>query len=228
MQHDTALVVMARYPIRGQTKTRLARAIGDETALHLYRAFLADLAHHLSRPEFDLHWAYTPRDVDYAAFIAELAPERAYWTRSFPQEGADLGERLLHAFTWTFNRGFKKTVVIGSDSPHICPDAITSASRALDEADVVLGPADDGGYYLIAMRRPHDVFSGIPMSTSVVTDMTIAAACRQRLNVRLIEPLFDIDELPDLLRLAELLCEDRRRAPRTAALLAAINLEEYA
>ncbi len=224
---DTALVIMARYPIKGQTKTRLARSIGDDAALHLYRAFLTDLAHHLAGPEIDLHWTYTPCDVDYDAFIAELAPDCAHLTHSFPQEGVDLGERLYHAFKWTFNNGYKNTIVVGSDSPHIRPQTIAAAAHALDEADVVLGPADDGGYYLIAMRQPHDIFSGIPMSTSIVTNMTIAAAQRQNLSMRLIEPLFDIDELPDLLRLAHLLREDPARAPRTAALIAAINLEEY-
>lgn len=224
---DTALVVMARYPIKGQTKTRLARVIGDDTALHLYSAFLTDLARHFARPGIDLHWTHTPHEVDYDTFIAGLAPAQAHMTRSFPQKGADLGERLHHAFRWTREKGYKKTIVIGSDSPHIRRQAISDARHALDETDVVLGPADDGGYYLIAMRHPHDVFSGIPMSTSAVAEMTIAAARSQHLSVKLVEPLYDIDELPDLLRLAQLLREDPARAPYTAALLAAINLEEY-
>ncbi|MGB8344770.1 MAG: TIGR04282 family arsenosugar biosynthesis glycosyltransferase [Ktedonobacteraceae bacterium] len=224
---DTAVVVMARYPSKGQTKTRLARAIGDETTLQLYRAFLADVAHQLAGPTLDLYWTYTPPDVDYDGFIAELAPTLARYTRSFPQEGADLGARLHHAFAWTSNIGYKKTIVVGSDSPHIRRGMITDAQNALDETDVALGPADDGGYYLIAMRQPHDVFSGIPMSTSVVTEMTIAAAQRLGLTVSLIESLFDIDELPDLLRLAQLLREDAARAPHTAAALANINLSVH-
>ena len=179
------------------------------------------------RTTFDLFWTYTPPDVDYDAFIAELCPTLARYTRSFPQEGADLGARLHHAFTWTTNFGYKKTIIIGSDSPHIRRAMITDAQDALDEADVALGPADDGGYYLIAMRQPHDVFSGIPMSTNVVMDMTIAAAQRLNLTVSLIEPLFDVDELPDLLRLAQLLREDAARAPRTAALLADMNLSVH-
>jgi glycosyltransferase A (GT-A) superfamily protein (DUF2064 family) len=81
----------------------------------------------------------------------------------------------------------------------------------------VLGPADDGGYYLIAMRKPYDVFSGIPMSTAVVAQMTIEAARRQGLIVHLLETLFDVDELPDLQRLADLLTRDSTLAPVTAA-----------
>lgn len=232
--HDTAVVVMARYPSKGQTKTRLARSIGDEATVQLYRAFLADIAHHLAGPGhpqgavptlLDLYWTYTPPEVDYDGLIAELSPRLARYTRSFPQEGADFGARLHHAFTWTAKKGYKKTIVIGSDSPHICREMIIQAQNALDVADVALGPADDGGYYLIAMRQPYDVFSGIPMSTSIVADMTIAVARRQGLTVRLIDPLFDVDELPDLLRLARLLREDVGRAPHTAAVLAAMNVE---
>ena len=117
-----------------------------------------------------------------------------------------------------------RTIVVGSDSPQIRRDIVASARRALDEADVVLGPADDGGYYLIAMREPYDVFRNIPMSTSRVLQMTIELARSQGLKVSTLETLFDVDELPDLLRLAQLLQADSSLAPATAAQLA--NLKE--
>jgi rSAM/selenodomain-associated transferase 1 len=220
---DTALVIIARYPEAGKTKTRLARAIGSYEAAHLYQHFLADLAQRFARQEYALHWTYTPAEVNYSAFVATLAPSLAQDMQCFPQQGADLGERLLHAFQWTHEHAFQRTVVIGSDSPHIGREIIAEAQKALDEADVVLGPAEDGGYYLIAMRKPYDVFSSIPMSTSVVTQMTIELATRQGLTVRLLQPLFDIDELPDLLRLAELLQTESALAPATAAYLAKIR-----
>ena len=220
---DTALVVMARYPQAGKTKTRLARTIGDDETIRLYRAFLIDLAQRFAGQEYILHWAYTPAEVDYSAFVATLASSLAQHTRCFPQQGADLGARLHSVFKWTHEQQFQRTIVIGSDSPHISLAIVASAWKALDEADIVLGPADDGGYYLIAMRRPYEVFSGIPMSTSVVTEMTIELAQRQGLTVRLLEPLFDIDELSDLLRLAQLLETDSTLAPATAAYLATIR-----
>ena len=213
--HDTALVVMARYPEAGKTKTRLARAIGHTEATNLYQAFLTDLAQRFAGQEWNLHWTYTPPEVDYQTFITTLAPGLSMW--SFPQQGPDLGARLHHVFQWTHLHGFERTIVIGSDSPHISCEIIAGAKSALDKADVVLGPADDGGYYLIAMRKPYDVFSGIPMSTAVVAAMTIEAAQRQGLTVHLLESLFDVDELPDLLRLAQLLAADVTRAPVTAA-----------
>jgi len=122
-------------------------------------------------------------------------------------------------------RQFCRTIVIASDSPQISRAAILQAVQALETTDVVLGPAEDGGYYLIAMREPYDVFSGIPMSTEVVLQMTIEKAQQQRLSIHLLEPLFDIDEPPDLTRLAELLHQDSTLAPYTAACLA--ELKEY-
>jgi uncharacterized protein len=220
---ETALVIMARYPQVGTTKTRLARAIGSEETVRLYRAFLTDLAHKFANREYDLHWAYSPAGVDYQAFIATLAPSLLGCMICFPQQGADLGERLHHVFRWTQERGFGRTIVIGSDSPHIGLASIAHAEQALDEADIVLGPADDGGYYLIAMRQPYDVFSGIPMSTSVVRRLTMEMAQHQGLTVQLIESLFDVDELPDLLRLAQVLEADSTLAPATATHLATIK-----
>ncbi len=220
---DTALVVMARYPQIGTTKTRLARTIGDEETVRLYRAFLTDLAHKFAGHMCDLHWAYTPANIDYMSFMATLAPTLTEHMHAFPQQGTDFGARLHHVFQWTYDQGYQRTIVIGSDSPQISRKIIMQAQDGLDKADVVLGPADDGGYYLIAMRRPYDVFSGIPMSTSVVAQKTVELAQSQGLKVHTLEHLFDIDELPDLLRLAQLLETDSSLAPETATHLATIK-----
>lgn len=221
---DTALVIVARYPQVGTTKTRLARALGDEETVRLYRAFLTDLACKFAgQAAYDLHWAYTPAGVDFAALMAELAPSPVRQMRFFPQEGDGLGERLHNAFRRTYARGYERTVLIGSDSPQIGTEAIMEASRALDRADVALGPAEDGGYYMLAMRRPHDVFHGIPMSTGAVLRMTVELAQRQGLEVNVRETLFDIDELSDLERLAQLLRTDAALAPATAAILATMK-----
>ena len=217
---DTALVVMARYPEVGKTKTRLASTIGHDEAVRLYQAFLTDLAQRFAGQPCDLYWAHTPAEVDYHALVSTLAPAFAQHMRCFPQQGAELGARLFNVFKWTHARHFECTIVTSSDSPQISREIVAQARAALDEADVVLGPALDGGYYLIAMRKPYDVFSGVPMSTNAVMQRTIELAERQGLSVRLLEPLFDIDELPDLLRLTQLLQADRALAPFTAAYLA--------
>ena len=214
---DTALTVMARYPELGKTKTRLARTLGEYETVVLYRAFLSDIAQRHVRQKYTLCWAYTPAEVNYQELIATLTPEYASTMRYFPQQGTDFGTRLHHTFQWTQAQGFAYTILIGSDSPQISRECIMTARRALDEVDVVLGPSDDGGYYLLGMRVAHDVFSGIPMSTDVVAQMTLEAAQRQGLTVRLLDSLFDVDELPDLVRLARMLKEDPTLAPVTAA-----------
>jgi rSAM/selenodomain-associated transferase 1 len=224
---DTAVVVMARYPTLGQTKTRLARTLSDHDTVNLYRAFLTDLIRHHAGQVYTFCWTYTPANVDYQALIETLASAISAPVQGmcyFPQQGVDLGERLHHAFHWTHDRGYQYTFVIGSDSPHLRRETIAQARTVLDEADVVLGPADDGGYDLIGMKRPHDVFSNIPMSTPHVTTMTIEAAKRQGLRVQMIETLFDVDEMPDLQRLATLLMHDRTLAPATAAYLEHIRM----
>ncbi len=222
---DTALAIMARYPEKGKIKTRLARSIGDDATLHLYQAFLCDLAQRFANWTCDLHWAYAPTEYDFAAFIATLVPEYAERMSVFPQQGPDLGSRLHQVFRTLWMRQFHGIIVIGSDSPQISRAIILEAQRALETTDVVLGPAEDGGYYLIGMHQPHDVFSGIPMSTEVVLERTIEKAEKQQLSVYLLEPLFDVDEQPDLIQLIDLLQEDSTIAPYTAACLAEIKKE---
>src|SRR5258708_3060814 len=121
-ENETALVILARYPEAGKTKTRLAHSIGAETAADLYRAFLTDLARRFAGQPYALHWDYTPPEMDYQAFIATLAPGQTQHMCCFPQQGIDLAERLLHAFQHTHKQGFQRTILIGSDSPHISPD----------------------------------------------------------------------------------------------------------
>ncbi len=215
--NHTALVVMARYPELGKTKTRLARTLGAQETLGLYHAFLGDIARHHTGQAYALCWAYTPAGAAYDELVAKLAPDDAM--TCFPQQGAELGARIHNAFHWTQEQGFTYTILIGSDSPQISRAQITQAWAALDEVDVVLGPSDDGGYYLLGMREAHDVFSGIPMSTNLVAQQTVEAAERQGLTVRLLDNVFDVDELPDLARLARLLEKDATLAPITAAYL---------
>jgi uncharacterized protein len=227
-ESDTALIIMARYPEAGKTKTRLARTLGDVEVAQLYRAFLSDLAQRFAGQNYTLLWAYTPAEIDYGAFVRTLAPLYGEHVVCFPQQGEDFGTRLLSAFQWAYEHGFQHTLLIGSDSPHISRATVEQARAALADVDVVLGPSDDGGYYLIAMRKPYDVFSGIPMSTAAVTEMTLASALKHGLTSRMIDPLYDIDELPDLLRLAELLAIDSSHAPATAAYLATMrSLHDY-
>ena len=216
---DAALVVMARYPEYGKVKTRLARSLGADRTLILYQAFLQDLAQRFAGWIYDLHWAYTASDNDFSALISSFEASYREKPYTFPQRETDFGARLLHAFEHTCDAGYQRTILISSDSPHISREIIQQAYDALEHADVVLGPAEDGGYYLIAMRHPYDLFSAIPMSTEVVLELTIAKAKEQNLSVSLLEPLFDVDTQQELLCLVDLLRQDRSLAPVTATYL---------
>lgn len=222
---DTALVIVARTPRLGEVKTRLAASLGPVVTLQLYQAFLADLAQRFASADaWMLHWAYTPGPGDFARELARLVP--GVCTDScFPQQGPDFASRLHQIFAETGARAFARTIVISSDSPQVSTALIAQARAALETADVVLGPAEDGGYYLIAMREPYDLFTGIPMSTDQVLRLTIERARALSLAVYLLDPLFDVDEEDDFWRLAHVLERDPSLAPTTAACIAQVIKE---
>lgn len=211
-----ALAVMARYPAVGEVKTRLAAAVGAEAACGLYRAFIADLDARFRGGRRDLVWLYAPAG---AAFARLVAPG----VSCLPQEGSDLGERMHRAFVRLLTAGHERVVMIGADVPHVRDEWLDEAESALDGADVVLGPCLDGGYYLIAMRSAHDVFSGVAMGTSRVLAETRARAESANLRVHLLPLSFDVDDFNDLARLGNALSDPEMvaRLPATAAWLAA-------
>lgn len=215
---DTALVIVARVPRLGEVKTRLAASLGSAVTLRLYQAFLTDLALRFATArDWTLYWAYTPSDDNFAAELAQLVPGEPIGI-CFPQHGPTFADRLHQIFREiTAGTFFTKIIVLSSDSPQVTPDLISQARSALDAYDVVLGPAEDGGYYLIGMREAHDLFTGIPMSTDQVLRMTLERARSLSLSVHLLDTLFDVDEEPDFLRLTYLLQDRPDLAPATAA-----------
>jgi len=209
----TVLAVMARYPAVGEVKTRLAQTIGAERACMLYRAFLQDIQDRFGRGPRPFVWMVHPPDRDFAALCGTRL-------RCLPQVGRDLGERLLNCVRRLCDEGFERVIVIGADVPHVRAAWLDEAEGRLDTADVVLGPAGDGGYYLVAMRAAHDIFTGIAMGTSAVLAETLAQAARAGLGVHLLPRSFDIDGADDIERLRQLLDDPAEvTLPHTAAAL---------
>lgn len=209
----TALAVMARYPAVGQVKTRLARVIGAEPACRLYRAFLHDIESRFRSGCRTLVWLFHPPGSEFTALMQPGA-------QCVPQAGNDLGGRMLNAFRDLCDKGFEHVIMVGADVPHVRAEWLDQADEQLGHCDVVLGPSDDGGYYLVAMRQPHDVFSEIEMSTSRVLQDTLRKAATLGLRAHLLPATFDIDEARDLDALAELLGgRDRVDLPHTFAVL---------
>lgn len=186
------LLIFARYPELGRVKTRLAAGLGADKALAVYRQLLDHTA----------------------AVVAPLPVQRTLWLAAAPPAGAaplwpdtpyrlqplvpDLGQRMAHAFDAAFAVGARRVVIIGTDCPGLSTALLQAAFRALHTADVVLGPATDGGYYLLGLRRPQPaLFQGIPWSTDTVRRDTLAAARQQGLRVHELPPLRDVDTEDD-------------------------------
>jgi rSAM/selenodomain-associated transferase 1 len=207
---------MARHPVPGRVKTRLAAAVGADVACALYRAFVLDLAERLAALPYRVTWVHTPADAPFAALVPGA--------RCRPQRGRDLGERLGAAIDDALAPGPGPVLAIGADAPHIPAASLAEAASALaGDTDVVLGPAGDGGYYLIGLRAPApSLFAGIAWSTARVLGATRARAAAAGMRVHLLPPSFDVDEVEDLTRLREVLARGEVRLPRTAAVLAAL------
>jgi hypothetical protein len=211
------LVVFARYPEPGRVKTRLARAIGDAAAAGLYAAFIEDLARRFAGAPWAVRWAVAPPDPGFARrFGIDAAACRE-------QRGEDLGERMRNAFEDAAADGFSRVALVGSDAPQLSRATVAQALDALDRAEVVLGPALDGGYTLIALRRPLDVFTGIRWSTPDVLAETLSRVAALGLRHVLLEPDFDVDEPDDLVRLSALLATDAGAAAELPATAAAME-----
>ncbi|HEX6777699.1 MAG TPA: TIGR04282 family arsenosugar biosynthesis glycosyltransferase [Ktedonobacterales bacterium] len=223
-----ALFLVARLPLVGQTKTRLGQAIGHEAAARLYQAFLTDLGERFTRAAardgYDLFWFYAAPDEASEATFAACVPAGAGLIR---QAGGDFAARLWQGFETLAGRGYERVLVLGSDSPHVPAAWVARAFASLETHDVVIGPARDGGYYLLGQRgAPVDLFSGITMSTPTVHAETLARAQAAGLSVALAPATFDVDEADDLDRLREALraapSSEADCAPATQALLSAL------
>jgi len=189
------VVAMLKAPRLGDVKTRLGSQIGREVATDLYR----DLAtHQVSSIPRDWRTEIYFSPVDAREEMQEwLGATHAYHSQC---EG-DLGQRLTHAVAGAFNRGASSVIVVGGDCPDLDQGCLRRAQEALQTVDVVLGPASDGGYYLIALRENHpQLFDRISWSTENVLNETLRRAAETGLRYALLEAKEDVDDLASLNR----------------------------
>jgi rSAM/selenodomain-associated transferase 1 len=195
-----AVAVMAKVPGMGPVKSRLQSVLTPSEATELYRCFLLDRLDALAALRgVSPAVAFTPGEA--VGRMKELTPPGF---RLVPQRGADLGERLSTLLRELLEDGHTGAIAIDSDSPTLPMAYVEEAARALSEArcDVVLGPCEDGGYYLIGLRAPRpDLFEAIPWSTDAVFTMTLAKASHRGLSVHVLPRWFDVDTEADLRRL---------------------------
>ena len=177
-------------------KTRLAATVGDDVALSLYRSFLLSTLSTLQSGNFPFYICFHP-DNSLKGLMAWLGEHYEY----MPQRGKDLGERMKNGFIETFATGFKRVVLIGSDIPDLPLPCIEEAFTFLGEKDAVIGPAYDGGYYLVGFREEAftpQVFEGITWGTESVFEDTIKILNQKRQSVHILPPWRDIDTIKDL------------------------------
>jgi len=187
-----AILYFVKYPQPGKVKTRLAKTIGDQEATRLYKQ-LAEQSFLVLRdcPGADLIVVFDPPE-DHVKVHHWLSGADRY----IPQEGSGLGERLTNSFKCAFDDGYQKVTAFGSDTLELTTTIVEQSFTALKEADVVIGPAKDGGYYLIGLSSPQPkLFEGINWSTSEVLFQTYQAINTLGLKYHTACPLEDLDEI---------------------------------
>ena len=191
------LLVVAKKPAPGQTKTRLCPPLKSEQAAELYECFLADTLEMMrGLPAVLPKIVYLPQDAHH--YFRKLAPDMDL----FQQRGESLGERLDNLLSDALLHGADKAVVINSDSPTLPATYLVQAFEQLTDADVVLGPTLDGGYYLIGMKKPHPhLLRNVQMSTPNVLQDTLEIARISGVSVALLPEWYDVDTVEELHRL---------------------------
>jgi rSAM/selenodomain-associated transferase 1 len=202
MPYSRKLGIFARIPESGSVKTRLVPPLSDEETLALYTAFLRDLFARLEKIKKVLITVFYAGGDDPST-LRQLAPDRF---RFAAQEGQTLGERLKNGFGHLLREDGSLAVMIGSDSPDLPLTFVKRAFLKLKHKDVALGPASDGGYYLIGLRETHpELFSGPAWGTDAVLEQTLEIVRDKRLSCSLLPLWYDIDDAHTLALLRTML-----------------------
>jgi len=195
-EEKTILIVFLKFPEPGKVKTRLAQDVGEERAAEIYSKMATAILEQVTG------------STGYRTIIYYDPPEKLEeiksWLRKYDllysaQSGKTLGNRIINAFREVFDNGAEKTVIIGTDCVDVDSDTIKEAIAVLENNDVVLGPAEDGGYYLLGLNKHRpEIFKDIDWSTERVLKQTIEKILEKNLSYRLLKTLKDIDNANDL------------------------------
>ena len=189
---NALLMVFMKNPIAGKVKTRLAIDIGKEEALNIYLRLI----------EYTQFVTSKIQTCDKAIYYSSSVEEHDQWNsdtyNKYQQKGKGLGEKLSNAFADAFNQGYEKVIAIGTDSFEITGNIIDKAFRSLQDSEIVIGPAKDGGYYLIGMNEHKpEIFNGIEWGTDKVLSATLSIIRSINYRHALLKELSDIDTMED-------------------------------
>ncbi|MDZ7721412.1 MAG: TIGR04282 family arsenosugar biosynthesis glycosyltransferase [candidate division KSB1 bacterium] len=194
-RNKNGLILFAKAPRPGRVKTRLQPELTMEQALTLYRAMVEDTVERLSDDHaWDMIIGFTP---------ADSGDDMKSWLGAsfnyISQNGLNLGERMRHALASVLNDGYEHAALVGSDIPLLSKNAVAGAFSGLEQHDAVIGPTNDGGYYLIGMNSDQpQLFKDIAWSTDRVFQQTLRRAQKAHLNIGRLEPYADIDTWSDV------------------------------
>ncbi|WP_375238515.1 TIGR04282 family arsenosugar biosynthesis glycosyltransferase [Aurantibacter sp.] len=187
---NNALIIFTRNPELGKCKTRLAKTIGDQEALNVYKFLLQHTANVAKKVKSSRYVYYSVKIRDNDIWDKTLFNKKQ-------QFGEDLGIRMQNAFQELFNLGHEKVIIIGSDLLDLSTEIIEEAYKKLDTNDAVIGPAEDGGYYLLGFKKPTpEVFNIKNWGTETVYKQTLEKLISKKVYV--LETLNDIDYVEDL------------------------------
>ncbi|RYU93337.1 TIGR04282 family arsenosugar biosynthesis glycosyltransferase [Emticicia agri] len=194
-----AIIVFVRNPVLGKVKTRLAKGIGDVQALQVYTSLLKKT-----------HKVIKDTDAEKFVFYADGINNNDLWENDLfhkvQQTGNDLGERMYNAFTYLFDKGYSKVLIIGSDCPALETEIVEEAFLTLNSAEVVIGPTFDGGYYLLGLKKAFAcLFTNKQWSTETVYQDTMQNISELNLSYAVLKQLSDIDTIEDWLPFKDLL-----------------------
>lgn len=191
MEH---LIVFLKNPVAGKVKTRLAATVGDEKALEIY-LLLIDYTREICKN----------CKAEKNVFFSDFIDEKISFGNSFVQQGADLGEKMKNAFRTMFDSGAKKVVIIGTDCAELTTEILDEAFLHLNNHDFVIGPAHDGGYYLLGMKSFFpEIFDGVLWSTDAVFTKTKEKIISSGKSLFLLSVLRDIDTEENLFTMKKL------------------------
>lgn len=190
------VAVLVKEPRAGEVKTRLARHVGDRLAAELYKCFVLDMFSTLDELGEPLRVFYYP-ESSAGAMRKWLGGEYSY----VAQAGRDLGQRMKNAFVHSFNEGFEKVILVGSDIPDLPGEFLREALEALESNDAAIGPCPDGGYYLMGFSKAGflpEAFDGIPWSRQSTFEMTLDVLKQHNRRIHLLGKWEDVDAWADV------------------------------
>ena len=212
--HQAALVIFAKAPIPGEVKTRLCPPLTPDEAATLHGSFILDMLERtklaVAKLQLPFHRYLACAPSSELVFFKIM--EERQGVRLLDQVGEDLGQRMHHTFVSLFAKGYERVLLVGTDVPTLPLSVYQDALTLLGKSDVVLGPALDGGYYLIGLTKPAEqLFTHVPWSTDQVLAVTQQHAKTLGLSVSLTTTWRDVDTIVDLHSLITECQEDNKK-----------------